>query len=298
MNKSNSLIFFGNERLATATTTTAPVLKALVAAGYKIEAVITGHTDIVSRQKRPLEIGVIAQSYNIPVLLLGKLNLAAKLEKHRTEAAILVAFGGLIPRTVIDLFPKGIINVHPSLLPKLRGPTPIETTILEGLTETGVSLMKITSIIDAGPVYAQEKIDLSGHETKLELAEKLGNAGAELLINNLEAILAGRLLPKVQDETKSSHTNRITKEAGSVDWSKPPALLEREVRAFAGWPKSQAKIHGNDVIITKARIAKGLSDGDLVMPAGTGWLEVEELIAPSGRTMSGADFLRGYAKPK
>src|SRR5581483_12086090 len=121
MKKSKKLIFFGNERLATATPTTALTLQALISAGYDIEAVITGHSDIVSRQKRDLEIGPIAHIHQIPVILLGKdIDLSAKLKNHLTEAAVLVAFGRIIHQPIIDLFPKGIINIHPSLLPKLR----------------------------------------------------------------------------------------------------------------------------------------------------------------------------------
>lgn len=297
MKKLNKLVFFGNERLATATPTTAPVLHALIGAGFEIEAIITGHQEIVSRQKRPLEIGELAKSHDIPVILVGpEADLAAKLERHQTDVAILVAFGKQIPQAVIDLFPKGIINVHPSLLPELRGATPIETAILDGLEETGVSLMKITAKTDAGPVYAQQKIALSGDETKLELAESLGQIGAKLLLNCLPDILAGSLIAKTQDESKASHTRRISKADGLVDWHKPAKQIEREVRAYSGWPKSRTQIRGADVIITKARVSKSENDGDLVMPTGDGWLEIKELIAPSGRTIAGADFLRGYKK--
>src|SRR5581483_9225315 len=131
-----------------------------------------------------------------------------------TEAAVLVAFGRIIPQPIIDLFPKGIINIHPSLLPKLRGPTPIETAILDGLTETGVSLMRLEAKMDAGPLYSQQKISLNGDETKLELATKLNKVGAELLINSLPAILDGSLIPKPQNNSKATYTKLITKDDG------------------------------------------------------------------------------------
>lgn len=309
MKRSNKLVFFGNERLATAAKTTVPTLSALVKAGYEIEAVIASHEDAVSRQKRDLEIGPVAHKFGIPVILPGKkISLADKLARHRTEAAILVAFGKIIPQEVINLFPAGIINVHPSLLPKLRGPTPIESAILEGLEGTGVSLMKITAGMDAGPVYAQVELGLSGHETKFELAQKLNQAGAELLVAHLEDILCGKLQPKPQDDLKTTYTKLINKADGVVNWNKSAEQLEREVRAYLGWPKSRAEIFGHQVVITKSRVAKDESDGDLVMECSLGpyangwglrpkrrsWLEILELTAPSGRTISGAEFLRGY----
>ena len=297
MTKSSKLVFFGNERLATGVTTAAPTLQALIEAGYEIEAVFASHKEPVSRQKRNLEIGPVAHAHNIPVILRGtKIDLLTKVENHRADAAVLVAFGQIIPQTVIDLFPKGIINIHPSLLPKLRGSTPVETAILEDLAETGVSLMKITAGMDAGPVYAQEKLTLDGTETKSELADMLLNLGAKLLIENLEAILDGNLKPSPQDESKASYTKQLSKADGLIDFKQPAEVIECKVRAFLGFPKSRAKVHGYEVVITKARIAASNEDGSLVVECQPGWLEIQELVAPSGRSISGADFLRGYSK--
>ena len=304
MKSSKKLIFFGNERLATAVTTTAPTLQALISTGYEIVAVIASHTDSVSRQKRDLEIGLVARSHGIPVILSGKIDLSTKVKRHQTDAAVLVAFGKLIPQAVIDLFPKGIINIHPSLLPKLRGPTPVETAILDGVTETGVSLMRLSAKMDAGPVFIQKRIAIEGAETKQELADKLLNEGVDLLIKNLPAILEGTLKPKPQIDTQATYTKLFKKEDGVMDFGQPAEILERQVRAYSGWPKSQAKIFGHQVIVTKAHIAKDKKDGNLVMkclPAGRqaspSYLEILELVGPSGKTMSGADFLRGYSRP-
>jgi methionyl-tRNA formyltransferase len=297
MSKSSKLVFFGNERLATAATTLTPTLRALISAGYEIEAVVTSHIDAISRQKRDLEISPIAQAHNIPLILAeNKASMIEKLKDHKTEAAILVAFGQIIPTEVINFFPKGIINIHPSLLPALRGPTPVETAILEGFNETGVSLMQIASRMDSGPVYAQEKVALKGSETKFDLAQKLNAIGAELLLKNLARILDGSLEPHEQDNAKASYTQLLKKEDGLIRWEKPAEQIEKEVRAYLGWPKSKSTIFGHEVVITKARIAKDKNDGGLVMECSPGWLEIEELIAPSGRKITGTEFLRGYAK--
>src|SRR5689334_16640705 len=142
MNKPNKLVFFGNERLATGVSTDAPALRSLVKAGYDVKAVVASHSEGVSRNKRGLEIVEVAHAYHIPVLIPENLeDVFDDLVKPDAEAGVLVAFGKIIPQKIIDIFPKGIINIHPSLLPVYRGPTPVETAILEGSKETGVSLM-------------------------------------------------------------------------------------------------------------------------------------------------------------
>jgi len=297
MKKSKRLVFFGNERLATATTTSVPVLRALITAGYEVTAVLASHADPISRQKRDLEIGPVAQAHGIPVILPGeKISLADKVRRHSAEVAVLVAYGRIIPQSVIDLFPKGIINLHPSLLPELRGPTPIETAILKGQTGTGVSLMRIVAAMDAGPVYAQGHLKLDGSESKQILVDKLGNLGAKLLLTELPGILDGSRKPTPQEDRPATYTKLIKKSDGVVDWTKPAEVIEREVRAYLGWPKSQAKLKNFDVIITKVRVAKSEGDGSLVQKCGEGWLEILQLIAPSGRLVSGQEFLRGYSK--
>jgi methionyl-tRNA formyltransferase len=291
------LVFFGNERLATGVSTDAPTLRALVAAGYQVKAVIASHSEGTSRKKRVLEIVDVAHAYHIPVHLPSKVGeIRAELEKLGAEAGILVAFGQLLPADIIDIFPKGIINIHPSLLPNLRGTTPVETAILNGLEETGVSLMDLTSEMDAGPVYVQKAVKLNGSETKPELAKLLLNEGSQLLIEHLEAILAGSLKPKPQDETEATFTRLLSKKDGEVDFSQPADLIERKVRAFLDFPKSRAKVFGREIVITKARVSSGESDGNLVIKCQPGYLEIVELTAPSGRTMSGAEFIRGYKK--
>jgi methionyl-tRNA formyltransferase len=298
MSSKPKLVFFGNERLATGVSTDVPSLRALVAAGYPVKAVVASHTQAVSRSKRQLEILDVAHAYHIPVLLPGKLGeVKSHLARLDAQAAVLVAFGRLIPQEIIDIFPKGIINIHPSLLPKLRGSTPVETAILNGVEQTGVSLMKLTAEMDAGPVYAQKKVALNGAETKPELAQQLLNLGSELLLANLEAILSGRLEPKVQDETEATYTRLLTKEDGLIDFAAEPAdAIERKIRAFVGFPKARAKLFNHEVVITKARLAISENDGLLTVKCQSGYLEVLELTAPSGRTVSGADFMRGYQK--
>jgi methionyl-tRNA formyltransferase len=291
------LVFLGNERLATGVSTDVPTLRGLVAAGCDMTAVVANHNEGISRKSKPLEIAQVAHAYHIPVLMPERLiSIADKLRATGAKAAVLVAFGKIIPQEVLDLFPDGIINVHPSLLPKLRGSTPVETAILNGLEETGVSLMRLVPEMDAGPVYAQKRIPLDGAETKFQLAQKLLEEGSKLLLENLDDILAGRLPTKIQDETEATYSRLLSKADGHIDFNEPAIDIERKVRAFLGFPKTRAKIHGHDVVITKSRLAESKGDGALVVNCQPGYLEILELTAPSGRTMSGKDFLLGYKR--
>ncbi len=297
MMMSKQLVFFGNERLATAVKTDVPTLRALIASGYEIAAVVSHYEQAISRKHRELEISTVAEENNIPLLLPEKLtDVSEQLADLKADAAILVAYGKIIPQSIIDIFPNGIINIHPSLLPKYRGPTPIETAILDGARKTGVSLMKLVADMDAGPVYAQKDFSLSGNETKQELANKLLAAGSELLVDNLVSILDGSLQAKAQDDSEATYTKLLTKEDRLIDLDKPADVIERQVRAYLGWPKSHIRLFDNDLVVTKARVAGSADDGELVVQAKPGWLQLQELIAPSGKTISGAEFLRGYSK--
>lgn len=299
MKPSCKVIFFGNERLSSGFSPNgAPTLQALIDNGYNVAAVVAHHEQATSRKARSLEIQQVAEQRRIPVLLPQKLSEAsADIAAFGAGIGVLVAYGKIIPQSIIDLFPKGIVNIHPSLLPKYRGSTPIEQAILDGANETGVSLMQLVKQMDAGPIYAQAKITLKGSETKQRLTTTLLQKGAEMLIKNLPHILDGSLHPTPQDESQATFTRLLTKADSRLDFTKPATQLEREVRAFAGWPKSRATIFGHDVVVTEARIAAHPTDGSLVISAGQQtYLEITTLTAPSGRNMSGADFIRGYKK--
>jgi methionyl-tRNA formyltransferase len=291
------LVFFGNERLATGLEhTNTPTLKALIDNGYDIAAVISNYSEGRSRNARKLEIAEVAAAHNIPVLLPTHLrDIKDDIKNLNADAGILVAYGKIIPKEIIDIFPGGIINIHPSLLPKYRGPTPVEQAILDGASETGTSIMRLVPEMDAGPVFDQGKINLSGNETKEQLANKLLDLGGELLINNLPSILDGSAMPMSQNEAEATYTQLLKKEDGVINWNKPADFIERQVRAFLSFPKSRANVLGKDIIITKSKTAKDKHDGQLVIQCNPGFLEIQELIAPSGRVISGSEFLRGYS---
>ena len=293
-----TLVFFGNERLVSGLPhTDAPVLRALIDAGYTIKAVVSHHTDGKSRNNRDLEVADVAAKHNIPVLLPAKpIDIYDQLVEMKADAAVLVAYGKIIPQKIIDIFPRGIINIHPSLLPKYRGPTPIESAIENGDLETGVSIMQLSAGMDEGPVYAQQKIELGGYETKLDLYKKIADISAQLLIETLPLILDERILPKEQHHEKATYSKLFDKADARLD----PATIdagaaERRVRAHAGFPKTKLTVLGHDIIITKAHVAHEVLTPLDVRCHGGAVLSIDELVAPSGKTMSAQAFLNGYA---
>ncbi len=304
MQKSKTILFFGNERLATGLGTTAPTLRGLIAAGYNVAAVVVAQHEMAkSRKSRPLEVAEIVAQYNIPLLSPDKLTDAIDdLKAFGAEAAVLAAYGKILPAAILDIFPVGIINIHPSLLPLHRGSTPIESVILQADDETGVSLMRLVSEMDAGPVYAQVKLPLTGQETKQSLAEQLSQMGADLLISQLPTILDGTLKPQDQDNSQATTDPMIDKAAAQLDWQKPADRLVREIRAYAGWPRSRCMLGTQQVIITAAHVGIGagvpgtiqLADRQIAMQCAEGVLIFDRLIPAGKKEMSAADFLLGY----
>jgi methionyl-tRNA formyltransferase len=299
MSQSSRIIFFGNERLSTGFQPDgSPTLKRLVDNGYNVVAVVVSHHESTSRKQRGLAIKDFADQHGIPVLSPEKpADIVEDLQALKPDIGVLAAYGKIVPQTVIDIFPHGIVNIHPSLLPKYRGSTPIEQAILDGVNETGVSVMLLVKAMDAGPTFEQRKVSLNGNETKNELTKSLLDMGGEMLIKNLPGILNGQLQPTLQDESKATYCRILTKASGHLNTNEPATLLERQVRAFTEWPKSRIELMGQPIIVTRARIASSNDDGALVITCGENtFLEIQELVAPSGRKISGADFLRGYRK--
>lgn len=273
-NTSKTIVFFGNEKLATGIANVQPTIReAVEAAGFTIEKIVTGELK--------------------------------ELGKHTSQLAILAAYGHIIPQSVLDEFPLGIINIHPSLLPEYRGSTPIETAILDGKTKTGVSIMRLEAGMDTGPIYKQKTVHLNGTESKTELTEQLQRLGAELLVEVLPGIADGSLTPRQQPHPdRATYTSLLSKSNGVIDWSKPAEVIEREIRAFSGWPKSHTEIAGVPVIITEARSSsyEWRPIPGHVMPmknrlfigTGKGWLEILSLQPLGKKEMPVSAFLAGY----
>jgi len=210
-------------------------------------------------------------------------------------SGVLVSYGVIVSSFVLNRFEPGLINFHPSLLPKHRGPSPIEGAILSGEKTTGVSVMKLVEAMDAGPVYAQHQLKLTGHETTQDLYELIVNKASDWFAEQLQAIWDGRLLPYEQDETRATYTKMIKKQDGFLQPDTQTATeCERQIRAYRQFPKSRANIDGQDLIITKAHVIENANEAPLVLRCEKDtFLSVDELVAPSGKTMSAESYLRG-----
>lgn len=276
---SRPIIFFGTEELSLL------VLKKLVEAKYPIAAVVTKPDLVKGRGKQTIAppVKTFAEENSIEVWQPAKLSeITDKVKALQPVVGVLVSFGRIIPQSTLDLFEPGIINIHPSLLPKYRGPSPVETTILHNDTKAGVTIMQLSAEMDAGPLYSQKSIDLneyrdlhSASNLKENLYTSLGLLGAEMLIEALPGIISGEVPAVPQDDSRATYCRMITKQDGIIDWSKPVERIAAEIDAYRGWPGSTTEIAG---------IAVRITDGAMVYPVrqessvpGTAFIDGEQL---------------------
>lgn len=291
-NTLKTLVFFGTEEFSLT------ALTGLIEAGHSIAAVVTKPDSRKGRGQQlvPPSVKVVAERHNIPVLQPQKLSdIAEYIQTLDRPIGVLVSYGKIIPQSIIDLFEPGIINLHPSLLPLYRGPSPIESAIKNGDDVTGVSIMQLSARMDAGPVYAAKEYPLAGTETRPELYHTLAVIGTNLLLEVLPQIISSDLRPIEQDESRAVYCLLLKKEDALLT---PDALTaqaaERLVRAHTGFPKTKIYIQDIPIIITKAHVSHEKNTPLDILCQDGAFLSVDELIAPSGRRIDGAAFLRGY----
>lgn len=292
MNTSAKIIFFGTEDFSLT------ALTGLIEAGYTIAAVVTKPDSKKGRGQQLVAPAVkaLATRHNIPVWQPENLSdIANDIQALGQVTGVLVSYGKIVPQAIINLFTPGIINVHPSLLPKYRGPSPIESAIKNGDDVTGVSIMQLAARMDAGPVYTAKEHPLQGTETRPELYHALADIGTNLLLESLPAIIDGSLQPTAQNEEIASYCQLLEKRSANLDLTSLSASeAERTVRANIGFPKSKLTIADHTIIIIKAHVSEHQKTPLDVLCQDGAYLSVDELIAPSGRQMSGEAFLRGY----
>lgn len=298
-NTSKTIIFFGTDDFSAAS------LKALLAAGFKITAVVTKPDSAKGRSRslQPSITKVIAQQHNIAVWQPATVSaLTANLTNLTASTGVpplgvLVSYGKIIPAAIIDLFSPSIVNVHPSLLPLYRGPSPIETAVLNGDTKTGVSIMQLSAAMDAGPVYKQIAVPLTGRETGPQLRQQLAELGAQQLVASLADIINGELRPTPQNDAAASYCRLFTKDDAWLDLTQlTAAQVDRHVRAYLGYPKSKLTIAGQSIIITQAHASADNNEPLALKCADGNYLVIDELVSPSGKTMTAGAFANGYLK--
>lgn len=209
--------------------------------GFEPVAVVTVPDKPVDRKQIMTEspVAVFAKQNGIEVLKPEKIKppeFIEKLKSFEPDFIVVAAYGKIIPQAILDIPKHGAINVHPSLLPKWRGASPIPYTILNGDTKTGVTIMLMDAEMDHGPILAQEEVILQGDETTATLAPELARIGGRMLTEVIPRWIAGDMRPAEQDHNAATFTKILTKEDGRIEWSKSAIEIERQVRAFDPWP--------------------------------------------------------------
>lgn len=289
---SSPIVFFGTEDHSLI------ALKTLVDSGFSVAAVVTKPDTKKGRGKKvtPPAVKSYAIEHDIPVWQPTKLKeITDNVLALENPVGVLVSFGKIIPTSILELFTPGIINVHPSLLPLYRGPSPIESAIINRDNKTGVTIMKLEAAMDAGPIYIQVPYALDFTETKPELYDTLFTLGANLLASKLPDIVSGKLQATAQNEDDASYCSLLSKDMSKLDLSVlTPGQAEAHIRAYQGFPRSRINIGQHNLIVTKAHaVMTKETPLDLVCSNGA-FISIDEVIAPSGKTMSASDFLRGY----
>ena len=227
----------------------------------------------------------------------------AALAALRPDAAVVAAYGKFLPNAVLAVFPKGALNLHPSLLPRWRGASPIPAAILAGDAETGVTVMLVDEGMDSGPVLAQDREAIRDTDTGETLSERLAACGAALTAATLDHWLAGELEPATQDESAATFTKRLTREDGRIDWTQGAERIARQVRAYRPWPGSFTFWRGSRVEVLEAAPVAGVGappgkvhasdEHAIVIETGGGGLAVTALKPEGKRAMTADGFVAG-----
>lgn len=302
------VVFFGTDALATT------VLHELAnATEITIVAIVTQPDKPAGRGNKlgePLT-KRFAEQHGLSVLQFAKLkdDAIAQLRGLNADVFVVAEYGLLIPSSVLEIPSHGVLNVHPSLLPKYRGASPIQCTILNGETEAGVSIMLLDKEMDHGPILAQERCVIDEHDTAPTLEAKLGRLGALLLIKTLPDWIAGTITPREQDHAQATFCKKLTRDEGHIDWSKSAEEIYRLWRAYLPWPGVFTMWNGKRIILASLRareageaIPSGLRQGtpfltpdkNLAIACGTGAIIVERLQLEGKKELEAAAFLRGY----
>ncbi len=303
---SETIVFFGSGPVA------ARSLE-LLAKNFTIETVITKPRP--PHHKGDVPVLTVVEKLNIPLLTSSNKQELNELIKNcmiKSRIEILIDFGIIVSREVIDFFPLGIVNSHFSLLPLWRGADPITFAILNGDSKTGVSLMMIDEGMDTGKILTQKTYQLPKDITTPELTNNLINLSAELLYDFVPRYISGEIKPHSQPHPdRATYSRKLSKADSLIDWSKPASQIEREIRAFIGWPGSKTILFDKEVTITSANetpdtppdsepgdITVSKETSELSVTTSNGSILVNKLKPAGKREMTIKEFIIGYGKIK
>jgi len=294
------LIFLGTPAFAV------PTLESAVAAGHEVRTVVT-QPDRPSGRGQQLArppVKEAALRLGLPVYQPERVRRPEAIEHLRAlwaEAMVVVGYGQIIPQVIIDLAPRGIINVHASLLPKYRGAGPVQWAIINGETRTGVTTMQIDAGLDTGDMLLKAETEIGPDENSVELAKRLAVMGAELLVRTLGGLERGSIQPEKQDPAAATYAPILKKEDGRIDWSQTARGIHNRVRGLEPWPGAYTRFRGQTLHIWRSRPYDG-GEGrpgrfaGLKPPrvwCGAGSLELLELQLEGRKRMTAADFANG-----
>lgn len=261
-------------------------------------------------QPAPPPIKTRALELGLRVMQPEKASSPSTLEEIRTmspDAAVVVAYGQILKREFLDVPRLGCINLHPSLLPRYRGPTPIQSAILAGERVTGVTTMLLDEGTDTGDILLQREVEIADDDTAGGLHDKLAEVGADLMVETLEAIETHSVTPRPQDEAEATMTRKLGKKDATVDWSRSSKEIFDLTRAMDPWPGCQTTLRGDVLKVWKAEPSKEqprkgepgevltAEGGSLIIQTGEGAVRILELQLPGGKRMAAAEFMRGHS---
>jgi methionyl-tRNA formyltransferase len=260
----------------------------------------------------PTPVGALAETLGLPLHKPRRAREPEFIELIRSlrpELIVVVAYGQILPQTLLDIPRHGCLNVHTSILPKYRGAAPIQWAIVEGEPETGVSLMRMDAGLDTGPVIAEARTPIRDEDDAQTLHDRLAGLGADLLLQTIPDYIAGRIQPVDQPAAGSTYARKITKEDGRIDWSRPARAIFNQIRGFNPWPGAFTHLsmggrsrllkvwRGQVEETASSQPGEIMAAGgeDLVVACGSGALRILELQPEGSRRMSTRDFLSGHS---
>ena len=297
------IVFFGTPEFAV------PSLEALLGEGFDVLAVVTQPDRPQGRSRSqlvPSPVKRAAEAEDLPVLQPERPNERAFVEQLRAlapapDVGVVVAYGHILKPELLAIPARGMVNVHASLLPELRGPAPVPWAIINGLATTGVTIMQMDAGMDTGPVLHRLPHHIDPAVTGGELAEHLAEMGAQALVETLTLLEQDGLTAQPQDNARATYAPKLTREAARIRWTEPADTVARLIRALDPKPAAWTELDGQEIKLFGARPANGqgtpgdvlTADGRLLIAAGIGVVEVEE-IQPAGKSrMPVADWIRG-----
>ncbi len=286
-----------------------PSLKLLKQAGYPIALVVTTPAKPGGRGKKltPTPIAITAEELNITILAPANPNdteFISRFQQYLPQCGVLVDYGYILSESVLKIPEHGFINLHPSLLPLYRGAAPIPRQLMDGCTETGVTVFQINSAVDSGDILNQITVPVQPDETAGELSERLAKIGAQLLLKTVQQIESGTVNPQPQNQCFATRAPKITKNDRQINWQKPARDIHNQIRALSPLPGAFTTFRGRQIIVLRSKLINNATDAQpgsiittlpkLVVATGDGLIELLLLKPAGGKVISGIDFRNGY----